>query len=75
MIEQDFKPVSIEVVRANLEYIKQFLSHVTTVKVEGYLKRLIKVIKMDSIKKMKGALEKLVKDTSDTLNNAIRKVS
>ena len=71
MIEQDFKPVSIDVVRDNLEYIKQFASHITSIKVDSYLKRLIKVIKMDSLKKMKVALEKLVNDMSASLNKAI----
>lgn len=37
MIDQDFKPVSIEVVKSNLEYIKQFASHITSIKVDLYL--------------------------------------
>jgi len=71
MIEQDFKPVSIDIVRDNLEYIKQFASHIVSIKVDVYLNRLIKVIKMDSIKKMKCALEKIVQDASASLNTAI----
>lgn len=71
MIEQDFKPIGIEVIRDNLEYIKAYFSHVTSIKVESYLNRLIKVIKMDSIKKMKVALEKLVTDASKALNTEI----
>jgi hypothetical protein len=71
MIEQDFKPVSIDVLRSNLEYIKQFASHIVSIKVDVYLNRLIKVIKMDSIKKMKSALQKIVHDASITLNKEI----
>jgi hypothetical protein len=41
MIEQEFKPVAIEVLRDNLEYIKQFASHIVYFKVDVYLKRLI----------------------------------
>lgn len=36
MIEQDFKPVSIEVVRDNLKYIKHYFSRVTSIKIENY---------------------------------------
>lgn len=73
MIEQDFKPVSIDIVRDNLEYIKAFASHIVSIKVDIYLKRLIKVIKMDSMKKIKKALEKIVTDASAALNKSIFK--
>jgi hypothetical protein len=75
MTEQDFKPVSIDIVRNNLEYIKQFASHILSIKVDVYLKRLIKVIKLDSMKKMKVALEKLVHDASALLNKKISSFS
>lgn len=71
MIEQDFKPVSIEIVRKNLEYIKHFASHIVSLKVDGYLNRLVKVIKLDSMKKMKTALEKIVENASISLNKEI----
>ena len=73
MIEQEFKPVSIEIVRDNLEYIKQWSSHIVSFKVDAYLKRLIKIIKLDSIKKMRLALEKLVEDASTLLNKEVLK--
>ena len=73
MIEQDFKPVSIDIVRNNLEYIKQFASHIVSIKVDVYLKRLIKVIKMD--KKLIVALDKLVRDASALLNKEISSFS
>ena len=74
MIEQEFKPVSIEIVRDNLEYIKQWSSSIVSFKVDAYLKRLIKIIKLDSIKKMRLALKKLVEDASALLNNEVHKV-
>lgn len=74
MIEQDFKPVSMAIVRSNLEYIKQWSSHIVSIKVDVYLKRLIKIIKLDSIKKMRLALEKLVEDASTLLNKEVLKV-
>jgi len=73
MIEQEFKPVAIEVLRDNLEHIKQFASHIVSFKVDVYLKRLIKIIKLDSIKKMQLALEKLVEDASALLNKEVLK--
>ena len=75
MIEQDFKPVSIDIVRNNLEYIKQFASHIVSNKVDVYLERLIKVIKMDSMKKVIVALDKLVRDASALLNKEISSFS
>lgn len=74
MIEQDFKPVSMVTIKSNLEYIKQFASHIVTIKVENYLNRLIKIIKMDNIKKMKHELERLVEECSKSLNNSIKKL-
>ena len=71
MIEQDFKPVSMAIVRSNLEYIKQFASHITTIRVENYLNRLIKIIKMNSIQRMRKELNVLMDDCSKSLNAAI----
>jgi hypothetical protein len=73
MIEQDFKPVSIAIIRNNLEYIKQFASHIVLMKVEPYLHSLNKIIITDNIKKMKSGLNKLVEDCSNSLNEAISK--
>jgi hypothetical protein len=71
MMEQRFKPVSMDLIKSNLEFIKQFASHIVTLEIEPYLKRLIKVIKMKSIKQMQKALEKIVNDCSDSLNKKI----
>jgi hypothetical protein len=73
MIEQDFKPVSLTIVRNNLEYIKQFASHIVTIKVDNYLDCFNKIIQTDSIQRMKSGLNKLVEDCSKSLNKAISK--
>ncbi len=75
MIDQDFKPIQIDIIRKNLEYIKQFLSHIVKININPYLNRLIKIIKINSLVKMKIALEKLVKDASNLLNKEILTIS
>lgn len=74
MIEQDFKPVSLALVRNNLEYIKQWSSHIVSIKVDTYLNCLNKIINCVGPKRMKSGLEKLIEDCSRSLNTAISKV-
>lgn len=53
MLEQKFKPVSEQLIKSNLEYIKQFGSHITIDKVnlDPVLNKLVKIINSKSFSK------------------------
>lgn len=74
MLDQDFKPVDISLIKSNLEYIKQFGSHITEIDVDVYLDRLIKIIKMNDKSKMKHALDKLSENCMVKLNRCVSKL-
>lgn len=74
VINQNFKPIDISIIKANLEYIKQFASSITTIEIEPHLNRLVTIIEYSSNKKIKIALEKLVEECSRELDNMINKV-
>ena len=71
MLDQNFKPVPMSLVKSNLEYIKQFASHITEIKIDSELNQLIKIISCISKLKMKPQLETLVFDCSKKLNDLI----
>lgn len=73
MIEQDFKPVEMDLIRSNLEYIKQFTSHIVAINIDQELDRLIDIIPL-SKNKMKIKLEKLIDDSSSKLDKLINKL-
>lgn len=73
MINQTFKPVSVELIVDNLEYIKEFASHITTLNIDKYLIELIALIKYRNKKKIGIALEALIEKCKDHINEAIRK--
>lgn len=74
MLDQDFKPVSISLIKSNLEYIKQFGSHIVDIDIDPELNRLVKIIGLASESKIKTGLEKLVDDSSCKLDQLIHKL-
>lgn len=71
MMDQDFKEVTLSLVRNNLEYIKQFASHIVHIHIDSLLHKLIKIIKMSNFKKMKPALNAVIDDATALLNKEI----
>ncbi|RZK25146.1 MAG: hypothetical protein EOO43_06270 [Flavobacterium sp.] len=74
LLDQDFKPIKLSLIKLNLEYIKQFASHITTVKVDKYLDRLVRIIDLPNKQKVKSSLDRLIQDAGDDLNREISKV-
>lgn len=74
MLDQNFKVVDISIIKSNLEYIKQFASHITVINIDLYLDRLVKIIGLASESKIKTNLEKLVDDCSCELDKLIHKL-
>lgn len=74
MIDQNFKPIKISIIKSNLEYIKQFGSHITEINIDIYLNRLIKIIDLVNISIIKTGLEKLITDCSSKLDLLIHKL-
>jgi hypothetical protein len=72
VIEQDFRPINIEIVKSNLELIKQFGSHITSIKVDPYIDILIKITSMKTKSKIKSALDNLADKCSNVLNNLVK---
>jgi hypothetical protein len=71
MLDQDFKPITIEMIQTNLEYIKQFASHITSVDIDTELDQLVKIIKSNSKSKIKLDLNKLIAECSTDLDKMI----
>ena len=71
MIEQTFKPIQLPLIRSNLEFIKEFTSHITSFNTDTYLDELIVVIKSKSKNIMIQKLEKLVEKASKYLDNTV----
>lgn len=72
MMDQTFKPVPVELIKSNLEYFKQFGSHILMegVNLDNLLNKLVKVIDSPN----KGKLELLIKECEKILNNEIKKI-
>jgi len=75
VLEQDFKPIPMDLVKSNLEYIKEFTSHITTIQIEPYLNRLNKIIELKSKKQIFKSLEKLATECTDKINKLIAKTA
>jgi hypothetical protein len=74
MIEQDFKPIKTSIVKANLEYIKELGSHITTLKIDKYLDELITITNLQNLSTMRPKLDKLIQKCTTTLNNEVHKL-
>jgi hypothetical protein len=68
MLEQKFKPIPRKLININLEYIKQFGSHITLFDVDFLLDKLVKCIKS---KKLKTSLSTLIDECKKYLNQMI----
>jgi hypothetical protein len=73
MLEQNFKPIQISLIKSNLEYIKMFGSHITKFIIDKYLNMLIKIINLNDKSIMKKKLDKLIKESSYYLDMKINK--
>lgn len=74
MIEQKFKPIEINIIKSNLEYIKQFASHITDINIDTELNKLVKIISLSTEPKIKIELNKLIIECSTKLDKLINKV-
>jgi hypothetical protein len=71
MIDQKFKPISMDIIKSNLEYIKQFASHIVNLKVETYLNKLVDIIELNNEKKMSIEMNKLIDLSSKYINRIV----
>jgi hypothetical protein len=72
MLEQTFKPISMKIVKTNLESIKQFGSNIVGLKIDMYLNQLIKIINMKTKSRMIKGLSKLRQDCITYLNSEVK---
>jgi hypothetical protein len=74
LIEQTFKPVSLNKIKHNLQLIKYFSSKITTINSEFITKDIDNICETVSSKvKLKNGLEKLVNKLNGVLNKSVEK--
>lgn len=72
MLVQTFKPISMEIVKINLEYIKQFASNIIIQNFDKYINELIDIIDMKNSVLMQIRLEKYIKKLEKFFNNLLK---
>ena len=73
MTEQKVKPVPIELLKANLERIKQFTSNIALIEVGNVLTAILKIHKLKSKSGISKALTALISLCEKLLNKSIKK--
>jgi hypothetical protein len=73
MTEQKFKSISTNIIKENLEMVKQFLSLVVQLKVEHILNKLINIINLKSMKTINNKLKILINYCQSYLNRLVKK--
>lgn len=72
MLEQNFKPISIGVIKSNIEYIKMFGSKITLFDIDEYLDKLVSVVKLDNKHLIGNRLSKLSAECKTKLSNIVK---
>ena len=71
MLQQTFKPVTMVLIKNNLEYIKQFGSHVTSFNINNELNRFANILQLKK-SKMIEEIEKLIIECEELLNHTLK---
>ena len=71
MLPQTFKPVTMVLIKNNLEYIKQFGSHVTSFNINNESNRFANILQLKK-SKMIEEIEKLIIECEELLNHTLK---
>src|SRR4051794_29864464 len=73
MVDQTFRLIPMTLIKSNLEFIKQFTSHVTKFDVDQFLNKINDIVKIPNKNKFESELDQLINETELYLNKLIKK--